>query len=187
LISSTNEILNSNKPNRFWTGLKHLNETNWFNPKNEAINFRSDEKNWWPWLIVDSSTYSQGSCVGKRANALFLEDCYKRMPFACQANGNNQNELEKNPSKQNAKLKCGANSMDFFKQQAVLTATEKMTTSAHNIAFVTDKIIETSYSSNKIVYQNSNTKEVSKEDTNLTFSSVKKSLIDSDSSNFLPF
>lgn len=69
---------------RFWTGIRHLNESHWFDFKNEPIVFGTDEANWWPWLVVDPASYSQGSCVAKRHGALFLDDCYKRMPFACQ-------------------------------------------------------------------------------------------------------
>ena len=56
-----------------------------FDHKNELIKFRRDEYKWWPWLGIDTSTYNTGgSCLGKRNNWLFLEDCYKKMAFACQ-------------------------------------------------------------------------------------------------------
>lgn len=74
----------NSKMSKFWLGLKHLNATTWFDERNEPLPFRADERNWWPWLVVDSSTYNRGSCVGKRNEAFFLEDCYERMPFACQ-------------------------------------------------------------------------------------------------------
>lgn len=69
---------------RFWTGLRHLNDSHWFDYKNEVIQFSENESSWWPWLVIDSRTYAQGSCVAKRRGAMFLDDCYKRMPFACQ-------------------------------------------------------------------------------------------------------
>lgn len=100
---------------KFWTGIRHLNETSWFDFKNELIKFRPDESNWWPWLIMDAATYSQGSCVAKRKNHFFLDDCYKRMPFACQAK-----PVESAPSRSSSSgartkvhFKCGKNSHIF--------------------------------------------------------------------------
>jgi hypothetical protein len=94
---------------RFWIGMRHLNHTNWFDSKNEMIRFRADEANWWPWLIVDSSSYSQGSCVSKRRNSFAMEDCYKRMPFACQY----KLPTAKLERKASVEMKCGANSHIF--------------------------------------------------------------------------
>ena len=91
----------------FWTGIRHLNTTNWFDSKNNLLNLRTDEQKWWPWLIVDSKTYSHGSCVGKRRNWFFLEDCYKRMPFACQTNKLFLNEKMNKQSDDRIQFKCG--------------------------------------------------------------------------------
>lgn len=62
-----------------------MNDSHWFDYKNEPIKLSADESSWWPWLVVDPLTYAQGSCVAKRSGALFLDDCYKRMSFACQS------------------------------------------------------------------------------------------------------
>lgn len=68
--------INSNKKNlikKFWIGIRQLNQTNWFDSKNEVIHFRQDERNWWPWLIVDSNSYNQGSCLAKKRIYFFLK------------------------------------------------------------------------------------------------------------------
>ena len=93
---------------KFWIGVKHLNQTNWFDHKNEVIEFNEDEAKWWPWLVVDSSTYNMGSCAGKRKNYLFLDDCYKRMSFACQY------KPTASLSDSRVKLKCGKDAETFF-------------------------------------------------------------------------
>lgn len=84
LFNLTVKTSSSSGIKRFWTGIRHLNDSHWFDFKNEPIEFGEDESTWWPWLVVDAASYSQGSCVAKRHGALFLDDCYKRMPFACQ-------------------------------------------------------------------------------------------------------
>lgn len=123
LIPHGNDLLNK-KNKQFWTGLKHLNETTWFNYKNEPLRLRPDEENWWPWLVVDSSTYQKGSCVAKRASWMFLEDCYKRMPFACQYNQPATSSDTFKPK--SIQLKCGADSLKYFQS---LTTTTTTTTS----------------------------------------------------------
>jgi hypothetical protein len=95
---------------RFWIGMRHLNHTNWFDSKNEMIKFRADEANWWPWLIVDSASYTQGSCVSKRRNSFAMEDCYKRMPFACEY----KIPAVKLERKSSVEMKCGANAHIFI-------------------------------------------------------------------------
>lgn len=90
---------------KFWLGMRHLNHTNWFDSSNEIIRFRPDEEKWWPWLIVDSASYSQGSCVAKRRNSFVMEDCYKRLPFACQY----KIPAHKMNKKTKVDLKCGSN------------------------------------------------------------------------------
>lgn len=84
LVVSSLFNLTKSSTSRFWTGIRHLNESHWFDYKNDPIRFKWDEATWWPWLVVDPTSYSQGSCVAKRSGAMFLDDCYKRMPFACQ-------------------------------------------------------------------------------------------------------
>ena len=118
-INQTSNINSNENLKKFWIGIRHLNKTNWFDHKNDLIQFRDDEKNWWPWLIVDSRTYNQGSCVGKRRNSFFLEDCYKRMPFACQY----KQEYQTKQSNSKIQLKCGKNSNLFFKTQTSTTTT----------------------------------------------------------------
>ncbi len=76
--------------------MRHLNETNWFDYKNELIKFRNDESKWWPWLVIDSTTYNIGSCVAKKQNWLFLQDCYKKLPFACQSKQQQQQQNNNN-------------------------------------------------------------------------------------------
>ena len=101
-----NQTVNAGKKlKNFWLGIRHLNSTSWFDPQNNPLSLRSDEQKWWPWLVVDSKTYTQGSCVGKRRNWLFLEDCYKRMPFACQTNKLTANENVSRPP--TVEFKCG--------------------------------------------------------------------------------
>lgn len=118
-----------NNLNKFWTGIKHLNDTNWFDYKNELIKFKHDEHKWFPWLVVDSSSYNIGSCVAKRQNWLYLEDCYKRMPFACQYKPKQLNKLAK---KTRIQLKCGKNVnflSEALKMKPVITTS--LATAAH--------------------------------------------------------
>ncbi len=124
-------VFNSNNFTKFWIGVKHLNKTNWFDSNNNLIQFRDDEKNWWPWLIVDSKTYNQGSCVGKKRNFLFLEDCYKRMPFACQIKNDPEfNFFSKNNNPTKIEFKCGKKANDFFviEKSTTTTTTQSTTT-----------------------------------------------------------
>ena len=121
---------------KFWIGMRHLNHTNWFDSKNEMIKFRVDEANWWPWLIVDSSSYNQGSCVAKRRNSFVLEDCYKRMPFACQY----RIPASKLERKSSVEMKCGLSS-DAFAEHLTVPATS--TNSAKSSHLVASKITPT--------------------------------------------
>jgi hypothetical protein len=98
---------------KFWTGVKHLNRTNWFDARNQLLNLRRDEQTWWPWLIIDAKTYNHGSCVAKRENQLFLEDCYKRMAFACQY----KPHVPSRPKESHLHLKCGKNE-NYFQEVA---------------------------------------------------------------------
>jgi hypothetical protein len=107
--SDLNNKASANSNKKFWIGMRHLNHTNWFDTKNEIIRFRQDEENWWPWLIVDSTSYNKGSCVAKKRNSLIIEDCYKRMPFACQY----KIPISKLEKKTQVQLRCGANSNIF--------------------------------------------------------------------------
>ncbi|RNA31178.1 neuropilin and tolloid 2 [Brachionus plicatilis] len=66
-----------------------------------ALQFGRHEK-WWPWLVTDTSDHSYGSCVGKKKDFFFLQDCYKRMPFACQ---HKPSVVRRQSS--NIRLKCG--------------------------------------------------------------------------------
>lgn len=124
--------------------MKHLNKTTWFDSKNEAIQFRSDEEKWWPWLVIDSTTYNKGSCVAKRANWLYLEDCYKRMPFACQ-----YNQFKPKVSESKMKLKCGKDSGSYFQSLTTTTTTPRPTTTTQPPVVVTEK--HNSIHSEKIV------------------------------------
>lgn len=109
-LKTNNKINNLLK--KFWTGIRHLNETNWFDYKNELIKFKRDEIKWWPWLVIDSSTYNIGSCVAKRQNSLYLEDCYKRMQFACQFK---PKQLINKQKQTRIQLKCG-NNVNFLNE-----------------------------------------------------------------------
>jgi len=145
--------LKNGKQNHFWTGIKHLNETNWFDYKNEPIRFRADEKNWWPWLVVDSETYSQGSCVAKRANWLFVEDCYKRMPFACQYKQALGLKSQK-PSR--IQVKCGPGSETYF--QALQTTTVPTTTEETNLLYDLATVTDSSFSKSEKIQTNDDVK-----------------------------
>ena len=112
---------------KFWIGVKHLNQTSWFDSRNEVLELDPDEAKWWPWLVVDSTTYNLGSCVGKRKNYLFLDDCYKRMPFACQFKPIASSETINSK----VQLKCGKNSDAFFR-----TTTTSTTTSTASNKFI---------------------------------------------------
>jgi hypothetical protein len=102
------KLKTTNNNNKFWTGMRHLNETNWFDYKNELIKFRNDESKWWPWLVIDSTTYNIGSCVAKKQNWLFLQDCYKKLPFACQSKQQQQQQQQNNNNNNRLQLKCGS-------------------------------------------------------------------------------
>ena len=168
--SLPNEVKEKNK--NFWTGMKHLNKTTWFNTKNEAIQFRSDEENWWPWLVIDSSTYNKGSCVAKRSNWLYLEDCYKRMPFACQ-----YNQYKPKNNEIDMKLKCGKNSGSYFQSLTTTTTTKRPTTTTQVPIIVTEP--HNSMKSEKIVSLNNQIKTLTKHESN---EDTNKQLIDTDSS-----
>lgn len=175
IITHTYEVNNRNK--NFWTGLKHLNETTWFDYKNEPIQFRSDEQNWWPWLVVDSSTYSMGSCVAKRADWLFLEDCYKRMPFVCE---HNQKPIVKSSSVQ---LKCGADSNQYFQSlttTTITTTTKPIKTQASSTLETIRLLSSSSIKSQKFSVDNIKTL-THADEVQLSYDKVKQSLIDSDS------
>ncbi|CAF0764271.1 unnamed protein product [Brachionus calyciflorus] len=96
----------------FWIGMRQLNQTNWFDFKNQVIEFRRDEKNWWPWLVLDTNSFNQGSCVAKKKNGFYLQDCYKRMPFACQYKPKENLSL-----KNQINLKCGKYNQDYILKQ----------------------------------------------------------------------
>ena len=119
-------LLGSKPLKSFWTGMRHLNSTDWFDSKNNVLNLRPDERNWWPWLIVDSKTYSQGSCVGKKRDWFFMDDCYKRMSFACQTSP--IISANKGSLKTDIQFKCGqklsvpsSNKAPLLDRQAVNT------------------------------------------------------------------
>lgn len=146
LISSSLTV-SSKSLKKFWIGIRHLNQTNWFDYKNELINFRSDEKAWWPWLIVDSTTYNQGSCVGKKKNWFFLEDCYKRMPFACQY----KSTKKFNPQKEKMKTQLTCGKMPVIEEDIPITTTQTSTTTS-TVSTTTATTQSTTTKSN-IIYQ----------------------------------
>ena len=116
----------------FWTGIRHLNATDWFDSKNELLNLREDERKWWPWLIVDSKTYNQGSCVAKRRDWFFLEDCYKRMPFACQTNKRTNTEMKRNNYNKQSKIEFMCGNRPSFSTLIQSSSTTKKSTSVSN-------------------------------------------------------
>ena len=87
------------------------------------IKFKKDENKWWPWLAIDTSTYNTGgSCLGKRQNGLFLEDCYKKMPFACQIKPKTKSIASSSKSNPRIQLKCG-NKIDNPRQTTLSFST----------------------------------------------------------------
>ena len=188
VITLPNEVANKNT--KFWIGMKHLNETSWFNAQNEPLHMRMDEQKWWPWLVVDSATYNKGSCVGKRSNWLFLEDCYKRMPFACQYKPETAYKTPDTPSVQ---LKCGPESEKYFQTLKPLTS---MTTKANaklshdlltsKIGLVTLGVSEPSLSPSKPekILTNINKQEANVKSIPTDNKTVQKSFVDSDPSKF---
>jgi hypothetical protein len=128
----SNSFYNNEKEQekRFWIGMRHLNTTNWFNHENKIIKFRDDEQNWWPWLIVDSTTYNKGSCVAKKYNSFNLEDCYQRMPFACQYKPKMGSEkvFETGQATPKIHLKCSKNAEESFKVPTKTTTLKTVTT-----------------------------------------------------------
>ena len=188
VITLPNEVANKNT--RFWIGMKHLNETSWFNAQNEPLQMRTDEKKWWPWLVVDSATYNKGSCVGKRSNWLFLEDCYKRMPFACQYK---PNAAYKTPDTPSVQLKCGPESEKYFQTSKPLIpmSTKANAKLSHDlltskIGLVTLGISEPSLSSSKPekILTNINKQEAIVKSIAADNKTVQTSFVDSDPSKF---
>lgn len=104
--------------NTFWLGMRQLNETNWFDFDNKPLYFDKNEKNWWPGLATDISTISYGSCIAKKKDFFYLQDCYKRMPFACQ-----YKPKAIQPSTSRIRLKCGKfNTQDYGIQNLVTSS-----------------------------------------------------------------
>jgi hypothetical protein len=145
----------------FWTGIRHLNATDWFDSKNNLLNLRQDEKKWWPWLIVDSKTYSQGSCVAKKRDWFFLEDCYKRMPFACQTNKQINNDMTKQNKQPNIEFKCGNSASFSTLTQTSSTKKSSTNTPKNNLHTFNDAIIVQNYiykDKHAEIYSSSSTK-----------------------------
>ena len=111
----------------FWLGMRQLNETNWFDFENKPLAFDSNEKNWWPWLVTDTSTFSHGSCIGKKKDFFFIQDCYKRMPFACQYKPRVIKEHQVN-----SQLKCGKLNTELKKDYGIKNLVISSTSSSKN-------------------------------------------------------
>jgi hypothetical protein len=125
-VTQTHSASQTGASKRFWIGIKHLNETSWFDHNNQVIEFSEDERNWWPWLVVDSHTYNQGSCVAKRRNWFVLDDCYKRLPFACQYV--NKHRPKTTAKAARAGLKCGKEWSNLPMSSLTSTKPSKQTT-----------------------------------------------------------
>ncbi len=173
------------KQEHFWTGIKHLNETTWFDYKNEPIRFRPDEQNWWPWLVVDSETYSRGSCVAKRVNWLFVEDCYKRMPFACQYS---QRSFEAK-TKPRVQIKCGPGSETYFQPLQTTTETLSTTQESPNLLYDLATVTDSAFSKSEKIQANKNVKSAEDESSSVSFKQAEDTaqpgLIDSADSSVL--
>lgn len=149
-----NDSVGKNYAN-FWVGMRQLNETNWFDFDNKPIEFYSNEKNWWPWLVTDSSTFSHGSCIGKKKDFFFIQDCYKRMPFACQYKPRIIQELQTN-----IKLKCGKliaqTKKDYGVQNLVISSTPSSNLSSNKL---NSGVVKSSSSFNNPIVLHSNIEE----------------------------